>query len=305
MLSNILPKRLHKGDQVALIAPSFQATEEQINKAVERLQALGLKVINTIGSYKNDGYFAASTEETVNQIHQAFADQEIKALISVRGGYGCARLLPFLDWDLIKVNPKIIMGFSDVTSLLIAIYERTGLFTFHGPSASIVWSEATHHSVQQTLFAHSPVCFGPDNDSICIRGGQATGEIIGGNLSVFSSLIGSTYMPKNWQNKILFLEDVNEEIYKLDRLLTQLKLAGILTQVKGLIFGRFNNCTTKVSNSFSLIELLQRVAHELNIPVLAHMNFGHQPEMFVFPIGATAHLNADQKYLELPNFILP
>lgn len=310
MLKTILPQRLQPGDQVALIAPAFLATEQQVQQAIARLEAVQLKVINTVSPQNNDGYFASSAQEMVAKIHSAFADPHIKALVSVRGGYGCARLLPLLDWSLIKANPKIVMGFSDITALLIAINQQTGLVTFHGPGASMPWPQLTRDALQQILFAGTAMRFnhfGQSPDDIIVhkdeikilRSGNATGELIGGNLSVLTSLIGSSYLPTDWRNKILFLEDVHEEVYRLDRMLTQLKLANILPQIKGLIFGRFNDCTTRAAQSFSVMQLLTRTAQDLNIPVLANLTFGHQPEMLTLPIGATVHLNADQGYIEL------
>jgi len=306
----ILPQRLLPGDQVALIAPAFKATEEQVNKAIARLEALGLRVFNTVAHGNNDGYFASSARETVDKLHESFANPQIKALISVRGGYGCARILPLMDWALIKANPKIVMGFSDITALLVAIQQQTGLVTFHGPGASMPWPQLTRNSLQQLLFSGEAARYAyqpQKTDDIiisadeiqCLRSGSATGELIGGNLSVITSLIGSPYLPTDWSNKILFLEDVHEEVYRLDRMFMQLKLANILPQIKGLIFGRFNDCTTKIPNSFSVIQLLTRVSQDLTIPVLANMTFGHQPEMFTLPIGAPVHLQTNPSFLEL------
>lgn len=299
----ILPKRLRPGDQVALIAPAFQATAEQVREAILRLESFDLEVVNTVSFQQNDGYFSSSAEAMVATLHELFSNPQIKALVGVRGGYGCARLLPLLDWDLIKANPKIVMGFSDMTALLIAIHQKTGLITFHGPGASMPWPPFTRDFLHQILFAGTTKYFNPpeapDKLINILHGGSATGELIGGNLSVLSSLVGSPYLPQNWHNKILFLEDVHEEVYRLDRLLTHLKLAHILGQIKGLILGQFNRCTAQIPQSFSVMELLTRVAKDLNIPVLANVTFGHQPEMLTFPIGATVRVDADQGRIEL------
>lgn len=306
----ILPQRLQAGDQIALIAPAFQPTEEQMAKGIARLQALNLQVVNTITPHQHEGYFASSALEAAAKLHEAFANPQIKALFGIRGGYGCARLLPLLNWDLIKANPKIVLGFSDFTALLNGIHHQTGLTTFHGPGASMPWPQLTRDSLQQLLFAGVTARYthqntaaddiiAPGDEIKTLRGGVATGELIGGNLCVLTSLLGSPYLPTDWRNKILFLEDVNEEVYRLDRMFMQLKLANVLSQIKGLIFGSFSDCTTKVANSFTVMQLLTRVASELNIPVIVNMTFGHQPDMFTFPIGATVRLNADQNFLEL------
>ncbi len=301
MPNTILPCRLQTGDSVALITPAFIASEDQIRQAVTRLEALGLKVINMAVNQQNDGYFASSAPEMVAKLHAAFSDSTIKAIISARGGYGCARLLPFLDWDLIAANPKIVLGFSDVTALLIAIQQQTGIVTFHGPSASMPWPQSTLDSLQEILFTGVAARYPHSAETKILRKGSATGELIGGNLSVLASLIGSPYVPIDWRNKILFLEDVHEEVYRLDRMLMQLKLANILPNLKGLIFGRFNECPTRVTNSFTIMQLQERITQDLNIPVLTNVMFGHQPEMFTFPIGITALLDANEGYIKLLN----
>lgn len=310
MPEKIFPPRLHPGDEVALIAPAFSANAEQIEQAVSRLQALKLRVNNTVSGLKNDGYFASDAQTIVDIIHEAFANPRIRAIVALRGGYGCARLLPKLDWNLIKSNPKIVLGYSDLTSLLNSITHHTGLITFHGPSASTDWPQFTQHYLRDILFSGKPVRFehqSPAVDDVIthpdeikmLRAGIATGELIGGNLTVFTSLLGSSYLPTDWSNKILFLEDVNEDVYRLDRQFMQLKLANILQQVKGLLLGQFNRCPMTLPGSFTVMQLLTRLASELNIPILANMAFGHQPHMFTFPIGATVHLDANQALLEL------
>jgi muramoyltetrapeptide carboxypeptidase len=207
-----------------------------------------------------------------------------------------------LDWKLIQANPKVVLGFSDVTALLIAIYQKTGLVTFHGPTASLEWSDATKKFLQAVLFCRQPVLFtneDPEIKTIALHPGEATGELIGGNLSVLNSLIGTDFLPQNWQNKILFIEDVKEDVYRIDRMLTHLKLAHILPALKGIIFGRFNQCTQKISNSFSLIEICTRATQDLNIPVLFDSMFGHQPHMFTLPIGAEIYLDSKKEAFQL------
>lgn len=297
----ILPQKLAPGDRVALIAPAFHPTPEQINQAIEQLQTLQLQVVNKIISNNNDGYFNASGPEIISQLHEAFVDPSIKAVIAVRGGYGCARLLPELDWALIASNPKIILGFSDISALLLAIHAHTGLVTFHGPSASKSWPKWTLTGLQKVLFEAKPHRFEyihPREVKI-LRPGCAQGTLVGGNLSVITSLIGTGFLPKYWHDKILFLEDVNEEVYRLDRMLMQLHLAGILPQIKGLIFGCFNHCSNKVPFSFDILELQQRFCEKYSYPVLTNMTFGHQAEMHTLPIGSEVLLNADDGYIEL------
>ncbi|MBS0349911.1 MAG: LD-carboxypeptidase [Proteobacteria bacterium] len=307
----ILANRLQAGDTVALIAPAFSATPLQITQGVARWEALGLKVINLAANQQNDGYFASSADQMVDKIHDVLLNPEVKALVSVRGGYGCARLLPKLDWELIAANPKIILGFSDITALLLAAHQQTGLITFHGPSASMPWPKSTRDSLQEVIFQANLARYNCEpqlseedvlpstNEISVLKKGRATGELIGGNLSVLISLLKTPYLPQDWRNKILFVEDVNEEVYRLDRMFMQLKLSGILDQIKGLIFGSFNHCTTKVTNSFTVQQLQKRIAEHLNIPIVNNIMFGHQSENLTLPIGANALLNADDGYIEL------
>ena len=238
--SLIKPKRLSPGDTVAMVAPAsatFKTVE--LDVARESLEALGLKV--KIGGHLLDrhGYLAGQDKDRADDINRFFADAAIRAVLPIRGGWGSSRLLPLLDFDTIRRNPKIVLGYSDITALLLSIHAKTGLVTFHGPNGMGRWDEFSVNWVKQILFDGQAVTLEnphdkgeflvqTDNRVQTITPGTARGRILGGNLSVLSAIMGSPYLP-NWDNCILFLEDVDEDIYRIDRMMTTLKLAGVLS----------------------------------------------------------------------------
>ena len=307
----ITPARLQAGDTVAVFAPAFQVDSEKLRFTIERLEALGLNVIDVVTPLTPDTYFAGNAQQVITSIHNLFVDKSIKALFAVRGGFGCARLLSLLDYDLIKANPKIIIGYSDLTALLIAIHEKTGLITYHGPTAAQELPPFSQHYLYSTLFTDEKICYqntvsSSHNDliqtqhrHITLIPGKAQGHLMGGNLAVLTSIIGSEFFPHTWNDKILFVEDVHENIYKIDRMFTQLKLAGVLKQIKGLVLGTFIDCNATVFQSPTFMQLMKRIADDINVPCYANASFGHQIENFTLPIGAEILLNADQGNLTL------
>lgn len=301
-MSLIKPVRLSKGDKVALIRPSFQATAERVNSGTERLKALGLQVVDPYENIAPDGYFAASIEDNVRILHHLYEDPSIKGLFAVRGGYGAARLLPHLDYQKIQKNPKILIGYSDLTALLMTIYDRTGLVTFHGPSVGLPVPEFSQQGLNSVLFAAEKISLHKSAtavDPICITPGTVSGHLMGGNLTVLGSLMGTPYFPKNWQGAIFFCEDVNEDVYRMDRLLQQMKLAGVLDQIAGFVFGTCVGCTNKVLDSFTLEEVIRRHIVPLGVPAYQGAMIGHQEEIHTLPIGVPALLDAKACKMEI------
>lgn len=307
----ITPNRLQTGDTVAVFAPAFQIDTERLRFTIERLKALGLNVIDAVTPLTPDTYFAGTANQVIASIHSLFSNKAVKALFAVRGGFGCARLLPFLDYDLIKENPKIVIGYSDLTALLIAIHQKTGLITYHGPTGTQELPPFSQSYLHSTLFTHEKICYqnpiiANPKDLIQTKHrhttlipGKTQGHLMGGNLAVFTSMIGSDFFPHTWDDKILFVEDVHENIYKIDRMFTQLKLAGVLNQIKGLALGTFIDCSSTVFQSPSLMQLLKRIADEINVPCYANASFGHQLENFTLPIGEKVQLDASHGSLTL------
>lgn len=313
MPKHIKPARLHSGDTVALISPASRSPDKKdIALAKERLEKLGLKV--TLGKYVNarDGYFAGSDQQRADDVNHMFSNPNIKAIFAVRGGWGCARILKHLDFDIIANNPKILVGFSDITTLLIAINKRTGLITFHGPMAALPCPAFTVDYLKKVLFnAEAAVFRNPNNtksnvnidliqtsNSIeVINPGIATGKLIGGNLTILMSLIGTPYAPE-WDNKILFVEEVNEPIYRIDRMLEQLQQADVLNKLQGFIFGSCINCHAD-KNGFTLSEILAHYFKNTDIPTYMGAMIGHQSEVFTLPQGLSVELNANNGTIKM------
>ena len=300
----IKPERLRRGDTVALINPaSATAFRDSVQIVRESMEALGLKVRMGENVLGRRGYFAGTDAERAEDLNRQFADPEIKGIVAVRGGWGCARILPLVDFENIRKNPKILVGYSDVTALLLSIYAKTGLVTFHGPVGMGPWNSFSTDYFKKILFQkEAPVMKNPENKGdnltqvrdrvVTITPGRATGRLLGGNLTVLSAIVGSGYLP-DWKDSILFLEDVGENIYRIDRMLTQLKLAGILDAAKGFIFGKCTDCGPGEGyGSLTLEELFDDFIKPLGIPAWQGAMIGHEADKFTLPIGMEAAINS-------------
>lgn len=301
----LLPILLNKGDTVALLCPSKavdDSVEIQIGK--EALEAFGFKV--KLGKHLNArrGHLAGTDSERASDINDAFADKEIKAVICLGGGSGAARLLPLLNYQTIRNNPKAVLGFSDITALHNAIYAQTGLITFHGPNATGSWNPFNADQFQRLFFQRELMHYenlrGNEDDLVqrqnrtaTIRSGKVRGELIGGNLTVFTALAGSPYLP-DFTGKILFLEDVEEAPYRIDRMLSTLKLMGALDKIAGFIFGACVDCRPNGGYGWlTLEEIFNDHIKPLNIPAYRGAMIGHIRQQFIVPIGGTVEMDAD------------
>ena len=299
---SLMPAALKKGDKVIIVSPAGAVYDsKKIMEFKKVLSDFGFEVEIAKSAANCYGFLAGTDEERAADINAAFANQSIKGIFCSRGGWGCARIFRLLDFKLIADNPKMIMGFSDITSLILAIYTKTNLITFHGPLGLSSWDPFSTLSFTKTVLLGEKSAFPLDaeNKMIMLSPGIARGELIGGNLSVFNSLIGTEYIP-NCDGKILFLEDLNEDTYTIDRMLTQLKLAGILDKLSGFIFGQCTDCKSEnPKRSFSLLEVLKHHVLPLKIPAIFNAPFGHTTKKWTIPIGAMAELNAQNLSLEL------
>jgi muramoyltetrapeptide carboxypeptidase len=302
----IRPARLKPGDAVGLVAPAnatFNTYELDI--ARDSLEALGLKV--RVGDHLRDrhGYLAGRDRDRAADINAFFRDASVSAVLPIRGGWGSARLLPLLDYDAIRRNPKVIVGYSDVTALLTAIHARTGLVTFHGANGMGRWDQYSLQFFRRVLFDGEAVTFTntpkhSDTNVLTpvqyriqtIRPGTARGRLIGGNLTVLSAIAGSPYLP-DWDDAILFLEDVREEIYRVDRMLTTLKLAGILDRIRGFVFGTCSECGPGSGfGALTFEELWADHIAPLNIPAWSGAMIGHGMPQWTLPVGAEVEIDA-------------
>ncbi|MBL1279523.1 MAG: LD-carboxypeptidase [Fluviicola sp.] len=294
----ILPTLLKKGDTIGVSAPAGGIkNKSELDDFKKILEQLGFKVKFSKNCSKKHGYFSGTDEERASDFMDLILDTEINGIFFLRGGWGCARILPLLDFDAIKSNPKVIMGFSDITSLLNAITSKTGLVTFHGPGGNSTWNIYSVDYIKELLIKGELVHYSNLKTDLKITSyvsGVASGELFGGNLSVICSTIGTGYLP-NWTGKILFLEDVGEEPYRIDRMLTQLEQSGVFKNVNGIILGVFRKCIAEEpERSFTLEEVFEQHFSALKIPVFYGAQIGHVRNKFTVPLGAEVEMNADE-----------
>ncbi len=293
----IKPRRLTVGDTVGLISPASAINQSDLTEVIEFLTAYGFKV--KVGEHVLDryGYLAGIDADRAADVNAMFADDQVQAILTLRGGWGCHRILPLVDYDLIRRHPKILMGFSDITSLLLAIIARSGVITFHGPVGISTWNWFDLNYVERILLKKEAILMQnlADHRVETITPGQTRGRLLGGNLSVLAALVGSPYLP-SWKNTILFLEDVGEEIYRVDRMLTQLKLGGILEQLVGLIFASCSDCDPAEDDepTLTLGQVLSELIAPLGIPAWSGSMIGHIQNNFTVPLGVEVEIDAER-----------
>ena len=305
------PARLHPGDVVGLIAPATNASGiAEIERAEAVIRSLGF--VPKRGRHVADafGYLAGKDRDRAADVTAMFADKEVKAIFALRGGWGCARMLPFVDWDIVRANPKLLIGYSDITALHMAIAAKAGFATIHGPNAAAGWWENSESSFRALVFKGDRPVFGqppavsaldgPKADkptsnwpALTIGVGKARGKLLGGNLTVLNALVGTPYLP-TFDKAILFVEDVDEAEYRIDRMLTQMGQAGILKKLAGFVFGQCTDCKAKDGESgFPLSTILQQHIAPLGIPAFMGANFGHIRNQYCMPIGIEAEIDAN------------
>lgn len=298
------PKKLELGDKIAVTAPGGAIWDQKDVLRFELLlKNMGFRVVLGETLTKKKGYLAGTDEERSNELMSFFVDSSVDGIIAMRGGWGCARLLDKLDYSIIQSNPKVLMGFSDITSLLNAIYVKTGLVTFHGLVGVNTWNEFSTNVFQQVVCSGEICSFPMDQSTssnfLSINKGKAIGRLFGGNLSVISGLIGSPYFEIP-QNSILFLEETNEEPYVVDRLLTHLKLAKVYEKLNGVVFGNCSRCLAEnPMQSIPTIQVIREHFSEIKIPVSYGSPIGHVANKWTLPIGIEVEMDADIGSLSL------
>jgi len=306
-------KALQPGDTIGIIAPaSAPQIESKITKSVRYFERLGFHVELGRHLYKPRGYLAAKDSQRLDDLHVMFHNKSVRAIFFIRGGYGTIRLLPEIDYELIKRNPKIIVGYSDATALFNAIYKRTGLQSmFFGPMAGVdIWKNFdpfAEECMWKALTSKKPLGKLPTErgEIISLRRKKfspITGKMIGGNLTVFSSIMGTPFVP-DLKEKILFFEDIGEKPYRIDRYLAQLRAAGVLDSIKAIMLGQFCDCDPENGKpSFTLDEIFHDYFDKLNIPVLMNLPSGHIPRQWTLPMGATYKI--DGKTISVTDSVL-
>ncbi len=306
----IKPNRLKKGDTIGLIAPGSSVTEEKLAKAIKNLENLGFNVHYTKNILAKHGYLAGTDQQRLSDLHFMFENPKIDGIWCIRGGYGCGRLLPDIDYSMIRKNPKPLIGFSDVTALLQAIHCETGLVGFHGPVAVSEFTDYTVGRFQSILMEPKSLLKiesasknqenqNPAFHTKVITPGKAFGQIVGGNLSLIAAHAGTKHQ-LNAKDKLVFLEDIGEKPYRIDRMLTQLLQACNLQEAKGIALGIFDDCeASKDADSLTLMETFEDRLGSLGIPVIYGLPFGHIEHQFTFPIGIKAKLSTENQSITL------
>jgi muramoyltetrapeptide carboxypeptidase len=306
------PPRLKPGDTVALISPSGAVCERApVEIAVETLRALGLQVREAPHLRARRGQFAGTDEQRAADVNAMFADPGVHGLLALSGGSGGNRILPLVDYAAIARTPKVLAGFSDLTALINAVHLKTGLVTFHAPMGTSEWNAFSVRHFRGVLMDAEPMLLANAQEPgdmlvaregriATLRGGKACGRLVGGNLAVLASLAGTPYWPR-LDGAILFLEDVNEYIYRVDRMLSTLKLAGALDRVAGVVLGGFTNCGPSEGSygTLTLDEVFDDYFGPLGVPVYAGAMFGHVKRKFTLPVGLQAEIDADAGTLRL------
>lgn len=302
----LLARRLRPGDTIGLVSPANATFErEPLKLAIEALQALGFKVKPGQNVAARRGPFAGTDAQRAADINAMFADDGVAGVIALTGGSGCNRIVDQLDYDLIRRKPKFFGGFSDLTCLVSAIHRQTGLVTFHSPVAGSEWNDYSVQSFKavamnaEAALLRNPVA-SPGDDLVqreeritTIRPGRAQGRLVGGNLTVLASLAGSAYFPEG-RGAILFLEDINEYIYRIDRCLSTLRLAGAFNGLAGVVLGRFTKCEPGDGyGSLTLDEVFDDYFLPLNVPVFRGAAIGHIKRKMTVPVGGRAEMDAD------------
>jgi len=295
---------------VGLVLPATAAFEaDSIALAKEQLEAIGLKVQIGPHAYDQWGYFAGHDRDRAGDINRMFADDSIAGIVCYTGGWGSPRVLPYLDYELIARKPKVIIGYSDISALLNAIHKKTRLITFHGPVGGSNFEPYSLENFRRVVMTAEPAgllqppekkpaeLVDRTNRIVRLAPGKATGRLVGGNLTMVTSIMGTPYEVET-AGKILFLEDIHEEVYRIDRMLSQLALGGRLDHLAGFVFGRCTQCEVK-GPSFSLEEILRDRFGSLGVPALSGLSFGHVEQKLTLPIGAMATLDADAGTLRI------
>jgi muramoyltetrapeptide carboxypeptidase len=306
------PPALKKGDVIGIVSPASSPDDfTRIEQGVKYLESLGYRVKLGKHIFKRYGYLSSTDDERADDLNEMFADEKVKAIICVRGGYGTPRLLDKVDYNLIKKKPKIFVGYSDITALQLAIFKKTGLVTFSGSMLAVdiysnfdsfaedfFWRILT--SRERKLEIKNPN--GVELNTL--KSGKATGTLLGGNLSLIASIMGTKYQP-SFNDSVLVIEDIGEEPYRIDRYLSQLKNSGVLYKINACILGQFTDCAPKEpEKSLTLEQIFNDYLGNLKIPVISNLSYGHIPQKLTLPLGARVRVDAKRQKITIIESVL-
>jgi muramoyltetrapeptide carboxypeptidase len=291
----IKPRRLKPGDLVGILAPAGPVEEEELLPGVEALELLGFRVRLSPHALLKEGYLAGPDELRLQDLHALFLDDEVKAIICARGGYGSLRLFDRIDFDLIRKRPKILVGYSDITALLLAVYKRARLVTFHGPMLKdMTKNQGSNLSFLTKLMTSPEAVTMRFEGAEVLRRGSAAGKVLGGNLSLITHLLGTPFMP-SLKGALLFLEEKGEAPYRIDRMLTHLRLSGLLSRCAGVMAGTFEDC----GEPSAVGALIEERLGDLPVPIMIGLPIGHGEVNTSLPLGVKAVLDTGKKTLTL------
>jgi muramoyltetrapeptide carboxypeptidase len=306
------PPALKKGDVIGIVSPASSPDDfTRIEQGVKYLESLGYRVKLGKHIFKRYGYLSSTDDERADDLNEMFADEKVKAIICVRGGYGTPRLLDKVDYNLIKKKPKIFVGYSDITALQLAIFKKTGLVTFSGPMLAVdiysnfdgfaedfFWRILTSREKKIEIKNPNGV------ELNTLKSGKATGTLLGGNLSLIASIMGTKYQP-SFNDSVLVIEDIGEEPYRIDRYLSQLKNSGVLYKINACILGQFTDCAPKEpEKSLTLEQIFNDYLGNLKIPVISNLSYGHIPQKLTLPLGARVRVDAKRQKITIIESVL-
>jgi len=300
----IKPKALRKGDVIGIAAPaSSPPSIEKLEKGIRYLERVGYRV--EVGAHVNrrQGYLAGNDRERASDLHALFFNPNVKAIFMVRGGYGSMRILPLLDFPRIRRHPKIVLGYSDITALQLALFAKSGMVSFSGPMVSSEMADGLQGKSEEQFW--ECLTNTKPGGKIRIKGrkiyrkGTATGRIIGGNLSLVTAMVGTSFFPAG-SDHILLLEELDERPYRVDRMMQQLYLGNVIKKTKGVVLGRFTNCEAeKGKPPLNLEEIFSDVSHRFKVPIVGHLNYGHVKNSLTMPLGIRVRLDTRGGTVEL------
>lgn len=297
-------ERLKKGATIGIVAPASCTTYEKVLEAKKNIEKMGYNVVLGECAQKKWYSYAGTDEERAREINNFFRDKNIDAIMCMRGGYGCNRLIELIDFQVIRENPKIFIGYSDITTLHVGINEKAGLITFHGPMAvsnfTNNYNEDTYKNFLEILTesVEKREIKNFSKDLEVLRKGRAKGKLVGGNLATLIATLGTEY-DLDYRGKILFLEEIGEKTYKIDRFLNQLKKHGVFEKVEGIVLGDFKNCPPDSDRDMSLLEVFYDYFKDYEKPVLYNLESGHSEPMLTLPLGAMCELDGESKKITI------
>ena len=292
---SVKPFRLKQGDRIGVLAPAGPVAKEELQAGIEALEALGFPVVLSHHALSREGYLAGEDELRLHDLHAMFQDERVKAILCARGGYGVLRLFERIDFDLIRKHPKILVGYSDITALLLAVYKKSHLVTVHGPVLrDVVKNHGKNLKSLIRLLTSREAASWRFEGARALRKGSAEGKLMGGNLSLLTHLLGTPFMPSP-KGALLFIEEKGEALYRIDRMLTHLRLSGFLSGCKGVMIGAFKDC----GDPAAVEALVEERLGDLHVPVMSGLPVGHGEENIALPIGVKAVLDTTQTTLAL------